>query len=60
MILFGTNQGDGLRQFLVADWVGKYDRFWSLAQALSALYPTGSDEKRWVDGILARKTPLGL
>ncbi|MGZ3392144.1 MAG: hypothetical protein ACXVCF_21475, partial [Isosphaeraceae bacterium] len=35
-------------------------RFWKLAQALSALYPRGSDEKRWVDGVLARKKGLGL
>lgn len=60
MILFGTNQAEALRQFLVDDWVGKYGRFWSLAQALAALYPQGSDERRWVEGVLARKTPLGL
>lgn len=34
-------------------------RFWKLAQSLSALYPAGSDEKRWVDGVLARKKGLG-
>jgi hypothetical protein len=33
--------------------------FWRLAQSLSALYPTGSDEKRWVDGVLARGKSLG-
>ena len=33
---------------------------WKLAQALSALYPSSSDEKRWVDGVLARKKGLGL
>ena len=26
----------------------------------SALYPAGTDEKRWVDGVLARKKLLGL
>jgi len=31
-----------------------------LAQALSALYPPGTDEKRWVDGVLARKKGLGF
>jgi hypothetical protein len=31
-----------------------------LAQALSALYPKSSDEKRWVDGVLARKKGLGF
>lgn len=33
--------------------------FWRLAQSLSALYPPGSDEKRWVDGVLARGKGLG-
>jgi putative DNA methylase len=33
---------------------------WKLAQALSALYPHGTQEKRWVDGVLARKKGLGL
>ena len=27
----------------------------ALAQSLSALYPMGTEEKRWVDGVLARK-----
>jgi len=31
-----------------------------LAQSLSALYPAGTDEKRWVDGVLARKKGLGF
>ena len=35
-------------------------RFWKLAQSLSALYPPATDEKRWVDGVLARKKGLGL
>ncbi len=35
------------------------DGFWSLAQALAALYPEGSDERRWVQGVLLqRKSPL--
>ena len=25
-----------------------------------SLYPSGIDEKRWVDGVLASKTSLGL
>ena len=33
--------------------------FWRLAQSLSALYPPGSDEKRWVDGVLARGKGFG-
>jgi hypothetical protein len=39
---------------------GNDARFWKLAQSLSALYPTGSEEKRWVDGVLARKKGLGF
>jgi putative DNA methylase len=60
MILFGAQRGELLKRFLVEDGVGKDARFWKLAQSLSALYPAGSDEKRWVDGILARKKGLGL
>jgi hypothetical protein len=40
--------------------IGKDQRFWSLAQAFSALYAAASDEKRWVDGVLARKKGLGF
>ena len=60
MLLFGEGRGDALKRFLVDDGVGKDDRFWRLAQALSALYPASSQEKRWVDGVLARKKGLGL
>jgi hypothetical protein len=60
MILFAAGRGDALRRFLVEEGAGKDNRFWRLAQALSALYPSGSDEKRWVDGVLARKKGLRL
>jgi len=60
MILFGSGQGEALKRFLVEDGIAKQADVWTLAQALSALYPTGSDEKRWVDGVLARKKGLGL
>lgn len=60
MILFGAGRADGLRRFLVELGVGQEPAFWSLAQSLSALYPTGTDEKRWVDGVLARKRGLGF
>jgi adenine-specific DNA methylase len=60
MILFGANRGEALKQFLVDDGVGRDGRFWKLAQALSALYPSSTDEKRWVDGVLARKKGMGL
>ncbi len=60
MILFAAGRGDALRRFLVDDGVGRDGRFWSLAQVLSYLYPKSSDEKRWVDGLLARKKGLGF
>jgi hypothetical protein len=60
MILFGSGRGEALRRFLVEDGAGKDARFWKLAQSLSALYPSGTEEKRWVDGVLARKKGLGL
>ncbi len=60
MILFATGRGEALRRFLVDDGAGRDSRFWGLAQALSALYPASSTEKRWVDGVLARKKGLGL
>jgi hypothetical protein len=60
MILFGAGRGEALRRFLVDDGAGRDDRLWRLAQALSALYPGSSEEKRWVDGVLARKKGLGL
>lgn len=60
MILFATGRGEALKRFLVEDGIGREGNFWKLAQALSALYPSGSQEKRWVDGVLARKKGLGL
>ena len=60
MILFAAGRGEALKRFLVEEGIGKDGRFWRLAQSLSALYPSGIDEKRWVDGVLARKKSLGL
>jgi adenine-specific DNA methylase len=60
MLLFARGRSDALKRFLVDDGIGKDARFWKLAQSLSALYPPGIDEKRWVDGVLARKKGLGL
>ena len=59
MVLFGAGRGEALRRFLVEDGIGGNPLFWRLAQSLSALYPSGTDEKRWVDGVLARKKGLG-
>ncbi len=60
MILFAAGRSEALRRYLVEEGVGSEGRLWTLSQALSALYPVGSDEKRWVDGVLARKKGLGL
>jgi hypothetical protein len=60
MILFGAGRGEALKRFLIDEGVGSNPLFWRLAQSLSALYPQASEEKRWVDGVLARKKGLGL
>lgn len=60
MLLFASGRAEALKRFLVDDGVGRQAPFWKLAQSLSALYPTGSEEKRWVDGVLARKKGLGF
>jgi hypothetical protein len=60
MILFAANRGELLKRFLVDDGVGKDSRFWKLADNLNKLYPAGSEERRWVEGVLARKRGLGL
>ena len=60
MILFAAGRSEALKRFMVEEGAGNDQRFWRLAQALSALYPKSSDEKRWVDGVLARKKGLGF
>jgi putative DNA methylase len=60
MILFAASRSEALKRFLLDDGAGRDQRFWRLAQALSALYPPKCEEKRWVDGVLARKKGLGL
>lgn len=60
MILFAAGRSEALKRFLVEDGAGRDQRFWRLAQALSALYPSQTEEKRWVDGVLARKKGLGF
>jgi hypothetical protein len=44
----------------VEQGVGKDPRCWRLAQALSAPYSAGTQEKCWVDGVLGRKKGLGF
>mgnify|MGYP000846395345 CR=1 FL=1 len=58
MLLFGEGRGDGLKSFLQE--IGQDQGFWSLSQALNSLYPVGSEERRWVEGVLARKKSMGL
>jgi len=60
MILFAAGRSEAMKRFLVEDGAGRDPRFWRLAQALSALYPPQTEEKRWVDGVLARKKGLGF
>ena len=60
LILFAAGRGEALKRFLVDEGVGQDQRFWRLSQALSALYPKGTDERRWVEGVLARKKGLGF
>lgn len=52
MIHFATGRSETLRRFLVKHGEGNVPRFWTLAQVLS------TEEKRWVDGVLARKKGL--
>lgn len=60
MILFGAGRAEALKRFLIEEGVGNQPQFWKLAQSLSALYPGGTDEKRWIDGVLARKKSFGF
>ena len=60
MILFAANRGEMLKRFLVDDGVGKDARFWKLADNLNKLYATGTDERHWIEGVLARNKGLGL
>jgi hypothetical protein len=60
MLLFGAGRGEALKRFLVEEGIGRQAPFWKLSQALAALYPDGSEERRWVEGVLARKKGLGF
>jgi len=59
MLLFADGRSDALKRFIVEE-VGQDQSVWKLAQSLSAIYPPGSSEKRWIDGVLARKKGLNL
>jgi putative DNA methylase len=60
MLLFAAGRAEAMKRFLIEEGAGNDPRFWRLSQALSALYPTHTDEKRWIDGVLARKKGLGF
>ena len=60
MILFAAGRGEAMKRFLVEEGIGRDQRFWKLADCLSKLHPPKSDEKRWIDGVLARKKGLGF
>ena len=60
MLLFGEGRSDALKRFLVEDGVGLDGRFWRLAEPLHKLYPRGSSEERWIDGVLGKKKVWGL
>ena len=59
MLLFADGRGEALKRFLLEE-IGSDQQVWNLAQSLSALYPAGSEERRWVEGVLTRKKSLGL
>ncbi len=59
MLLFSNGRSDALKRFIQED-IRQDQGLWSLAQSLSALYPAGSEERRWVEGVLTRKKSLGI
>lgn len=60
MLLFAMGESGYLKSLLFEEGAGTDPMFWRLAQALSALYPSHTAEKRWIDGVMARKKTLGL
>jgi hypothetical protein len=60
MILFAAGRSAALKRLVVGDGAGSDPKFWRLAQTLAALYPKHADEKRWVEGALARKKSFGF
>jgi len=60
MVLFSQGRLDAMKRLIVDSGSASDTGFWRLADALSALYPASTEEKRWVDGLLARKKGLGF
>lgn len=53
MLLFAEGRARDLAALLLQPECGGDPRFRHLSQALSALYPAGSPERRWVEGVLS-------
>lgn len=60
MMLFSQGRLEAMKRLIVDSGSATDPGFWRLADALSALYPASTDEKRWVDGLLSRKKGLGF
>lgn len=60
MMLFAQGRLEAMKRLIVESGSANDVGFWRLADALSALYPASTDEKRWVDGLLSRKKGLGF
>ena len=60
MLLFGARRNEDMKRFLIDEGVGNDPRFRRLAQALTPLYPSSGNGKRWGDGIVARKKRFGV
>ena len=61
MILFAASRSEALKRFLVDDGSGPRPTFLAVSPKPSPLSTHRTrEEKRWVDGVLARKKGLGL
>ena len=61
MLLFARAEADALKRFLVDDGIGKEaPGSGSWLRRSRPFIRRGTDEKRWIDGVLARKKGLGL
>lgn len=49
MLLHAAGKSELLKIFLMEH--SKNSKFWTLAQAFAALYPVGTDERRWVEAV---------
>jgi light-regulated signal transduction histidine kinase (bacteriophytochrome) len=54
MLLFHHNRTAALKEHLARYGVG--ETFWTLADSLAKLYPDGTEERRMLAGLLARRS----